>query len=160
FTKQTVYRGSGHGFCSISTAPGDRKDGQGFSAGSFRHGESSNRRRCLMRRVLFTAGRGLGVFLGGLLVSPLMAQGPLPAPTPYYPVQSRVTVPAEARQRGDVLRMDVYSGPTRRARFFSTNLSPGEMAAVRDLERAENDVAYADDLLSLRQIYADSERIL
>ncbi len=96
-----------------------------------------------MRRVLWTTGRGLGILLAGLVAAPLSAQAPLPVPDVMSPVRSKVTLRPGAPRGGDVAQMEILAGPTRRVRYFAPTLSPGEQNTLRDLERAENDAAYA-----------------
>jgi hypothetical protein len=59
-----------------------------------------------------------------------------------------------------VHRMEVWNGPVRSVHYFSYGISPGEQASLRDLERAENEVAVADGLLGLRALYLRNERLL
>jgi len=61
---------------------------------------------------------------------------------------------------GGVHRMEIYNGPTRSVEYISSGLSPSEESAVREMQRTENEAAYADDLLSLRRQYVSSERAL
>jgi hypothetical protein len=59
-----------------------------------------------------------------------------------------------------VHRMEVWNGPVRVVHYFSQGYSPGEEASLRDLARAENDLAVADDVQTLRRLYLRNERIL
>jgi hypothetical protein len=114
-----------------------------------------------MRTVLVSAGRGVAALLGGLLAAgTLPAQAPVPKPDVTFPVVTSAPRAAEAPRGGDMLRTEIFSGPTRTVRYHPSNASPGERAALNDLERAENEAAYANDLLALKQQYVTSERIL
>jgi hypothetical protein len=61
---------------------------------------------------------------------------------------------------GGVHRMVIYNGAARTVHFLSEGLSPGDQAALRNLEMAENQVGLADQLLALRQQYVADERVL
>jgi hypothetical protein len=89
-----------------------------------------------MRTVLGTLGCGAGVLLG--LVMTATAQG-----------QTR---------RADVHRMEINNGATQKVRYYSRGTSPGENAALRDLERSENELAYVRSLQDLRREYVSNER--
>jgi hypothetical protein len=79
-----------------------------------------------------------------------------------------LALPARAEQPGKpaanneprVHRMEVWNGAVRTVHFFSQGYSPGEEAALRDLARAENELATADEVQSLRRLYLRNERIL
>jgi len=90
-----------------------------------------------MQTVLRTLGCGAGVALGLLLVTAVHGQAP----------------------RG-VHRMEVNNGASQTVRYFSMRLSPGESAALRDLERSENDLIYVRNLQALKQQYVADERML
>ena len=60
---------------------------------------------------------------------------------------------------GGVHRMVIYNGAARTVAYVTgPNVAPAEAAAVRDLERAENAVALADELAQLRLEYVRNER--
>jgi hypothetical protein len=90
-----------------------------------------------MRSVVVSTARVLGVVLGVALAASCPAQ----EKPPFH-------------------RMEIYNGPNRTVAYFGLDLSPGERAALRDLERTENDAAYADSLLALRRQYVNSELLL
>jgi hypothetical protein len=62
--------------------------------------------------------------------------------------------------RPQVHRMEIYNGADQRVRYFGTGLSSGDDIALRDLERTENELSYARNLLEMKREYAQSERIL
>jgi hypothetical protein len=78
-------------------------------------------------------------------------------------VTAVVTVPARAQVKAadgdgaDVRRMEIWNGGARSTYYFSQNVSPGEEAALRDLERAENGVVFASQLDALRRLYLRNE---
>jgi hypothetical protein len=59
-----------------------------------------------------------------------------------------------------VHRMEIWNGPVRSVTYFSRGASQGEQAALRDLERAENGLAVADQIAALRALYLRNERVL
>jgi hypothetical protein len=59
-----------------------------------------------------------------------------------------------------VHRMEIWNGPVRSVSYFTQGYSPGEESALRDLGRAENELAIADDVQGLRRLYLRNERIL
>ncbi|HJT78378.1 MAG TPA: hypothetical protein VJ739_14335 [Gemmataceae bacterium] len=61
---------------------------------------------------------------------------------------------------GGVHRMVIYNGAVRTVHYLSDGLSPGDQAALHNLEQAENQVSLADQLLALRQQYVGDERVL
>ena len=62
---------------------------------------------------------------------------------------------------GGVHRMEIFNGPTRTVHYFpSMKSSPGERQSWRDLERAENEQGYVDDLQALRRENVSGERQL
>src|SRR5258708_5025957 len=115
-----------------------------------------------MRKAIVRAARLVGV-VGGCL-SGAIATAPAPRPVPdgpTYPVQSQVTLPPDAaRPPGGVGPIEIYNGPNRTVHYVAPTLSPSERSALRDLARAENESAYADDLLALKREYVGSERAL
>jgi hypothetical protein len=62
--------------------------------------------------------------------------------------------------RGRVHQMEVFDGSRRTVRYFGNNISPGDSSTLRELERAENEVAYLNDLQSLKTQYVISERLM
>src|SRR5262249_44617829 len=48
----------------------------------------------------------------------------------------------------------------RTVHYFAPGLSPGEQSSLRNLERAENDIAVADALQAVRRQYVTSELVL
>jgi hypothetical protein len=70
------------------------------------------------------------------------------------------TKPADAPRDGGVHKMEIIVGPTRTVHYFAPGLSPGEQSSLRALERAENDVALADNLQAVRRQYVTSEVVL
>jgi hypothetical protein len=115
-----------------------------------------------MRNAFMSGVRTVGVLAAGLLGAAAPAQGPFPAPEgPSYPIKSQVTPsPDVAKQPAGVGRIEIYEGPRRTVQYVAPNLSPGEQAALNDLARAENETAYANELLALKRLYVDSERTL
>jgi hypothetical protein len=67
--------------------------------------------------------------------------------------------PADKPADGGVHRMVIYNGAARTVSYVTgPDVAPAEAAAVRDLERAENAVALADELAQLRLEYVRNER--
>lgn len=62
--------------------------------------------------------------------------------------------------RGKVHRMEIVTAGTQTVRYFGSGLTPDEASTLRDLERLENESAYARNLNALKQQYVSSERIL
>lgn len=91
-----------------------------------------------MRTVSGTLAGAAGVVLGLVLTSAAHAQAP----------------------RAGVHRMEINNGATQTVRYFGVRLSPGESAALRDLERGENEVAYLHNLQNLKREYVSDERRL
>lgn len=75
------------------------------------------------------------------------------------PARAQPTKPASDGDSA-VRRMEIWNGPSRTVHYFSRDLSPGEAASLRDLERAENDLAVADQVHGLRFLYLRNERSL
>ncbi len=59
-----------------------------------------------------------------------------------------------------VHRMEIWNGPVRTVQYFSQGYSPGEDAALRDLARAEENLAVEDQVIGLRRLYLKNERVL
>jgi hypothetical protein len=83
----------------------------------------------------------VGVIVAGLFVSAASGQTIRPAQPGVY-------------------RMEIFSGPNRTVRYFGTGVSPGEDTSLRELERTENELTYARELLAVKKAYAESERLL
>ncbi len=109
-----------------------------------------------MRSVIVRAAVSAGVLACGLFGAGARAQAPLPKPDVLPPPapSARSRLPAEVGQ------IEVYNGGRRTVHYVSPNLSAGEQAALRDLARAENESAYADELLALKRSYVGSELAL
>jgi len=93
--------------------------------------------------------------LGALLASSAQGQEKI---RPAVQSTDRARPAARERDAGGVHRMVIYNGPNRSVRYFGDPGSVGESASLRDLERAENEVSYSDNLLALRQQYISDER--
>jgi hypothetical protein len=74
--------------------------------------------------------------------------------------QEKVRPAVQEGERDGIHRMVIYSGPYRTVRLFADNLSPGEADSLRNLERAENELDYVDQLQTLRLQYLKNERNL
>src|SRR5947209_14156390 len=68
------------------------------------------------------------------------------------------TLPAQ--ESGQAHRMMIVNGSSRTVHYFANGLSEGERATLRDLERAENEEYYTNNLMALRRQYVHSERLL
>lgn len=67
---------------------------------------------------------------------------------------------AQAKRYGRVHQMEILDGSRRTVRYFGDNISPGESSTLRELERAENEMAYLNELQALKTQYVVSERLL
>jgi hypothetical protein len=68
---------------------------------------------------------------------------------------------ARPADEGSVQRLEIYNGPMRSVYYVPTGtVSPSEAASLRDLERAENDVALAGELQALRLKYVRNASLL
>jgi hypothetical protein len=76
------------------------------------------------------------------------------AVTPGAPAQD--VKPAEGG-RGAVHRMVIMNGASQTVHYFGEGISEGERVMLRDLERAENETAYLQDLQDLKSKYAAGE---
>jgi len=85
------------------------------------------------------------VLIASFLAAPLQAEAPR--------TRARTTRPA-------VIQMEIYNGPSRTVRIFGSDISPGEMASLSDLERLENEASFAQDVQALKNQYVVGERIL
>ncbi len=69
------------------------------------------------------------------------------------------TAQGQTRRPG-VHRMEINNGGSQTVRYFGQGISPGETAALRDLERSENELAYVRNLQDLkRQLVYDESQI-
>jgi len=93
-----------------------------------------------MRRFCTPLLRGAGVVCGLLLAASLHAQ-------------------STARSTGKVNRMEINNGLTQTIRYHGQNLSPGEDATLREMERAENEMLYVQNLQELKKQYVTGERV-
>jgi hypothetical protein len=59
----------------------------------------------------------------------------------------------ENRQQEGYRRMEIYNGPVRTVAYFGIGLSAGEQSSLRELARAENDLAMNDLVQQLRMQY-------
>jgi hypothetical protein len=75
------------------------------------------------------------------------------------PARAQQAKPA-ADNEPRVHRMEIWNGPVRTVQYFSQGYSPGEEAALRDLARAEDNLAIEDQVLGLRRQYLKNERVL
>jgi hypothetical protein len=108
-----------------------------------------------MNAVLVNMGRGTGIVLGLLLATATYGQAPTPAPILRPVVVEKPKTPLNPT--GAAHRMEIQSGTIVGIRYFGKELAPSEMAALRDLERAENEASYADSMAALRQMYVRNE---
>jgi len=108
-----------------------------------------------MNAVLVNMGRGTGIVLGLLLATATYGQAPTPAP-----ILRPVTVEnpkTPLNPNGAAHRMEIQSGMHLGIRYYGKDLAPSEIAALRDLERAENEASYGDTMAVLRQMYVSNE---
>src|SRR5436309_545657 len=103
-------------------------------------------------RVTNKAGQAFGILCGSLIGWAAPAQEIKPA------VQETVKPAVAERPRTGVFRMEIQSGPNRTVHYFSESGSPGELSALRDLERSENELSYVDNLQALRRQYITNEQ--
>lgn len=112
-----------------------------------------------MRNTVVRAAVSAAVLAYGLWGAGARGQAPLPKPDgPVYPVTSQAR--EKPRLPAEVGQIEVYNGARRTVHYVAPNLSAGEQASLRELARAENEAAYADELLALKRSYVDSERFL
>jgi hypothetical protein len=93
-----------------------------------------------MRTVL----TGTAVVLGLLLAAPAWAQGKKSA-------------------LGDgpkVHPIEIWDGPVRTVHYVYQDLSPGDEAVLKELERAQNEAALADQMAQLRKAYVTTELVM
>ncbi len=101
---------------------------------------------------------GLALLLGLVVTTMAHAQQIVTAS-----LRQQKAPPARAAEPdgGSVHRMVILEGPNRRVHYITTgNLSSGDRQAAYNLERAENELAYLNDLQQLKHEYVKSERIL
>jgi hypothetical protein len=97
--------------------------------------------------------RGFGACALALACAAAGRAQPAPAPPPARPA-------AEDETPSGVFRQVIYNGPNRTVHYTAVGLSPGEQTTLRNLERAENEVAVANDLAALRRQYIANERVM
>jgi hypothetical protein len=69
--------------------------------------------------------------------------------------------PAVQEPGPGIHRMEIWNGPMRTVHYlYQPGLSPSEVGALGEMERAENEVALSDDLLRLRAQYVRNERVM
>jgi hypothetical protein len=117
-----------------------------------------------MNAVLVNTGRGASVALGLLLATASFGQAPTPAPLPpqaVLPAPRPILVEkpkTELKPTDNVHRMEILNGMSGiSVSYFGKDLAPSEMAALRDLERAENDANAAGTMAALRNLYVRDE---
>jgi hypothetical protein len=64
------------------------------------------------------------------------------------------------RERNAVHKMVITNGDNQTVHYFGDNLSPSETDSLRELERAENQVTYTQQLQDLLRLYLSNERTL
>jgi hypothetical protein len=112
-----------------------------------------------MHPLLVHLGRGLGIVLGVVLAGTAHGQ----AITVARAAQPKAPPPkaAPAPPPASVHRLVVFEGPNRSVHYITAgNVSTADRLAAFELERAENALAYYQDLQRLKQQYVNSERIL
>jgi len=129
-------------------------------------------RRCFVRRDLLCAGLAGSL---AFLATPVLAQAPQPVASSRSVAVQPVTMnnprPAQAgkndkiRAASDqnepgVHQMVILNGPSRTVHYFAPNSSPGEQAALKQLEQTENELAVNDSLQGLRQQYINTESLM
>jgi len=109
-----------------------------------------------MNAVLVNAGRGTSVVLGLLLATASYGQSPMPVPLPPRPVL--VEKPKTELKPGTIHRLEILNGGGITVHYYGgKDLAPTELAALRDLERAENEANYAESMNALRNLYVRDE---
>jgi len=102
-----------------------------------------------VRTLLVSASRGLALILGVAVALSAQAAD-----------KSKVKLAFDPGPGGDAHRMEIQNGSVRTVHYFTPNASPSERLALRELERAENESSYLDDLQMLRQQYVSGEKLL
>jgi hypothetical protein len=72
---------------------------------------------------------------------------------------SLAAAPAQAQSKRGVHQMVINNGAQQTVRYFPNRLSTGEGAALRDLERTQNELAFVRSLQELKREYIRNERI-
>jgi hypothetical protein len=113
-----------------------------------------------MRSFLVSLSRGLGVLLGAAAAT--MAQGQqitvAKNAIPKPPAAKKTT--EEPKARSGVYRIELYAGPSRTVRYmFSGDVPSHEREVALDMQRAENEMMYVQDMERLKQAYVNGERI-
>lgn len=114
-----------------------------------------------MRFSLVNLSRALGILLG--VVAATMAHGQQITVAKYAlpkgPPPRRAA--EDIKANGAVHRIEVFSGPNRSVQYmFSGEVPTKEREAAVDLQRAENELMYVQDLERLKQQYVNSERYI
>jgi len=61
----------------------------------------------------------------------------------------------------DIYRMEIYNGPMRTVHYVTPSyMSPGDSSSLRELEKAENELALHDQWYNVRAMYAVNEQAL
>ncbi len=121
-------------------------------------------RQRLVRHGLLGAGLALSL---AVPATPALAQAPRPVDSyrpveiqPATPSKPRPAQPAFAQTEPSVRQMVILNGPTRTVRYFAPGGSPGEQAALKQLEQAENQLATNESLQALQQQYINTESLM
>jgi hypothetical protein len=105
-------------------------------------------------------GRGLGIFLGLAVAASAHGQ-PITVAKEAQPKAPAAKGAAVETAPASVHKVEVYQGPNRIVHYVpSGDLSTSDRLAAYEMERAENDLAYAHNLQRLKQQYVNSERVL
>jgi hypothetical protein len=107
---------------------------------------------------LTTIQRGVPWHLALVLVLAWAAAAP--AGPPAAPGQQVKPADDDTTPPPGAFRQEIWNGPNRTVRYEGKGLTPGEQATLRNLERAENEAAVADDLAALRREYVSNERVM
>jgi hypothetical protein len=110
-----------------------------------------------MRTILPRLVRCAGVLGGAFAAAVTFGQW---SPTPIRPAVPEPRVVVRPAPAGETVahKMEIYQGPNRTVYYFGG--TPGDQSMLHDLQRAENEMAYLDDLQALRRQYVTSERTL
>src|SRR5579871_4127263 len=105
-------------------------------------------------------GRGLGIVLGLAVAASAHGQ-PITVAKEAQPKAPAAKGAAVETAPASVYKLEVYQGPNRIVHYVpSGDLSTSDRLAAYEMERAENDLAYAHNLQRLKQQYVNSERVL
>jgi hypothetical protein len=117
-----------------------------------------------MNAVLVKTGRGTSVVLGLLLATASYGQAPTPAPLPPRPAPPAprpilVEKPEKEQKAEAIKRLEILNGSGGiTVRYFGNkDMAPTELAALFDLERAENEANFAENMNALRNQYVRDE---